>query len=283
MRHERQPIGGIGLVWIPLACWVGVRALVAATAAIRSAARGIPFDDAVRRSALDPLNLAVVELAVFGAVLLAGLAIYARSMPPREALSIAPVRVRVVLLSVIAGLAIQFPLAELANLVQEIQPTPIADQLLARELVTPDGAFDALAIIIALVVVAPVTEELVFRGLLLPGLAERYGNAFAVGASALAFGAIHGRFSAMLYATIAGTCLGVVRIWTKSTLPAIALHAASNAVPLLLPASVVSIRGFNTVSEDVYHLPLPLFAGSTVVAVIALASIARMRPHDHRS
>jgi membrane protease YdiL (CAAX protease family) len=272
---ERQPIGTVGLVWVPLACWAGVRLLAWAVASSRSAVRGVPLEDAVHTVLLDPLSLAAIQLAVFGGVLVGGLSIYERARPMREVLAIRPVPVRVALAAVVAGLALQLPLAELSNLAQELQPIPLEQQLLQRELVTPDGAFDAIAILLALVVVAPLTEELVFRGLLLPGLAERYGLGFALFTSALAFGLVHGSFAAIPYATVAGLALGAVRFWTKSLLPAIALHSAVNAVPLLLPQELVAIRGFNTVSEDVYHVPWPLLLASSVVAAIALVSIAR--------
>ena len=59
--------------------------------------------------------------------------------------------------------------------------------------------------------------------------------------------------------------------------PAIALHAAANAVPFILPESLVAIRGFNTVSEDVYHLPLPLLLASSAITAAALFVLARAK------
>jgi membrane protease YdiL (CAAX protease family) len=80
---------------------------------------------------------------------------------------------------------------------------------------------------------------------------------------------------AVAYASLAGLVLGVVRMRTGSVLPAIALHGAFNATPVLLPETLVRIEGFNTVGERVYHLPLPLLLGSACVATLCLVTMSR--------
>ena len=133
----------------------------------------------------------------------------------------------------------------------------------------------ALVIVFAVAVVAPVIEELFFRGLLLPGLAERYGAGLALTLTSLAFGVIHAEPAAILYATVAGLVLGAITLRTGSVLPAIAMHAATNAMPILVPERLLRIRGFNTVSEEVYHLPLTLLMGSALVAAASILALAR--------
>jgi len=102
--------------------------------------------------------------------------------------------------------------------------------------------------------VAPVTEELLFRGWLLQDLKEQYGTRRALVWSSLLFGLVHVEPTAVLYATLGGLVLGAVALRTKSTLASIAMHAGVNALPLLLPATLVRIEGFNTLTQRVEHV-----------------------------
>jgi membrane protease YdiL (CAAX protease family) len=263
-------------VLLPGLALAGVVAGTRLAALAREAAHGMSREDALRAVQLDPIALSAIQAAAFGVALVVGLVLFQRRTPTRVALGLAPLPGAVVVLGVVAGLALQFPLAELANLAHEIVPPSIEEQLLRRRLVTPDDLGSALSIIAAVVVVAPATEELLFRGLLLPALADRYGEGVALGLTSIAFGLVHVDPAAMVYAGVAGVVLGIVALRTGSTLAAIAVHAAVNAVPLLLPERVIRIDGFNTVSVDVYHLPAPLLLGAGAVAAAALAVMARI-------
>ncbi len=263
---------------LPAGAFVGIRAMVQVMGALRSLIRGQGLADATREALLDPANLAVIQLAGFGVAIVAGLYAFAADRRPLAALTVVPVPLPIITLALVGGAALQFPLAEVGNLMAEIFPRSLEQQLTQHRLLTPTGPVSALAIIAAVVVVAPLTEELLFRGLLLPGLAERYGASFALGATALTFGLIHVEPGAIVYASIAGFIVGAVALRTGSVLPAIAMHAATNAMPVLVPERLLRIRGFNTVSEEVYHLPLPLLLGSGLVAAASILALARY--HD---
>jgi hypothetical protein len=260
---------------LPLGAFIGIRAVVYAGAALRAVARSQPLDDAVHDVLLDAFNLATFQLVGFGAVIVAGLYAFGGKASTREALHLRPVPLPVIVFAIIGGAALQFPLAELGNVMAEIFPRSLESQLTQRRIITPDGPLSALAIVFAVAVVAPLTEELLFRGLLLPGLAERYGAPLALAVTSLAFGAIHGEPGAILYASVAGLLFGAITLRTGSVLPAIAMHAATNAMPILVPERMMRIRGFNTVSEEVVHLPLTLLLGSGLVAAAAILALAR--------
>lgn len=269
--------GALALTLLAVLTLVGV---ITAMVAIRAAAHGLTPEEAAPEVVGDPLNLAAVQAAAFGLAIFVGLALFQRGVRLREALALGPVGIPTLALALLAGFALQFPLAEVANLAQEVWPVPIEEQIRQHRLVTPDGPLDALLVVLAVVVVAATTEELLFRGLMLPSLADRYGPGFALVASSLLFGLMHQQPAAMVYASIAGLLLGAVVIRTGSTWPALAMHAANNAVPVMLPQSVIRIEGFNTISQDVYHLPLPLLVGASVVAAAALAGMARLEDPD---
>ena len=86
---------------------------------------------------------------------------------------------------------------------------------------------------IAVLAVAPVTEELIFRGFLLSGLRPtRLGASGAILASSLAWAAIHGQYDLYGMASIfaLGVLLGTARMKTGSIAVPIALHALSNLI-----------------------------------------------------
>lgn len=82
---------------------------------------------------------------------------------------------------------------------------------------------------IVIAVVPPLVEEMLFRGLLLQSL-RRYGDGFAVFASALAFGLYHGNFIQMVFAFLCGIVMGLVAVRTNSLLPSILIHFLNNSI-----------------------------------------------------
>ncbi len=82
---------------------------------------------------------------------------------------------------------------------------------------------------------APVCEELCFRGMLLRRL-RPWGDGFALCASALLFALVHGNLYQMLYAFAVGVVLGGIRLRTGSLKGCILLHAGVNVISAgLLP------------------------------------------------
>lgn len=93
------------------------------------------------------------------------------------------------------------------------------------------GAYLANAVVIA--VVAPIVEELMFRGagysLLLP-----FGAAIAVGGTGIAFGLVHGLVFGLVALTAFGVGLAWLRRRTASIYPCMIVHALFNSVSLVL-------------------------------------------------
>jgi len=233
--------------------------------------------EAVARVSTHPLSLAVAQLLGFGAVLRMSVRWMARrGSRPRAALGLGtPPPLGTLALCLVAGLALQLPLAEIGNAVQELVPLSMETELRRQRLMEPNGLGAAVATLFAFVIVAPATEELLFRGLLLPGLEARHGTASALLGSALLFGAVHFDWSGFATASVAGLVLGAIRIRTGSLWPCLLTHVGVNAVPLLVPRSAWPIEGFNLPSEGVGHVPLTLLLPSLAVVTVALALLER--------
>jgi uncharacterized protein len=94
--------------------------------------------------------------------------------------------------------------------------------------VAPFAAFAFLV-----VVVAPIVEELQFRGVGY-GLLERFGTTAAILLVGLAFALVHGLIAGFPVIVVFGIGLAFLRSKTDSIYPCILLHASFNAVGLLV-------------------------------------------------
>ena len=83
----------------------------------------------------------------------------------------------------------------------------------------------------AVVVMAPITEELAFRGLGY-GLLRPFGLAVAIGGSAVLWALAHGLLDALPVITMLGIGLGWLRYRQDSTIPGMILHGAFNGIAL---------------------------------------------------
>ena len=107
---------------------------------------------------------------------------------------------------------------------------------IANELGFDQGVAAAVAVGFLIVVVAPVTEEIFFRGFFFAALRERLGFVVAAVISGIVFGAIHLNTSNLL-AGFQLAVLGVLLAWlyerSGSTIPCIALHGLNNALAFI--------------------------------------------------
>lgn len=188
-----------------------------------------------------------------------------------QAVALRRVSWSVIVVAACTGVALQFPLSEVANLVELVAPVSLEQKRAIAELLSADTVTQALKLALSVVIAAPVCEELLFRGVLLRGMHRAHGSAMAVGLSAAYFGLAHaGLITSVLPAALAGLVLGWLTLRTGSIVPAIAMHAAINAVPVVLSRSRLEITGFNTIQPGVYHVPLSWLVPSCVVALAGL-------------
>ena len=129
----------------------------------------------------------------------------------------------------------------------------------------------SLPAVVSICVLAPVLEEMLFRGLVLRGFLERFPRWYAIVASAILFGAAH----LNIYQFVVGLVLGVLLGWlyerTRSLLPCIALHAGYNAA---VTWSAVQAEGQHAGPDTGAWVLMLAFSG---VALFALRRVLRPR------
>lgn len=105
----------------------------------------------------------------------------------------------------------------------------------ARELVGRVDSFGGWVLLIfSVVIMAPLVEELFFRGLLLRSLQRRLGPAPAIIISAVLFGLAHRQLLPLPGLILFGVVAAGLVIWTGRLGPAWALHVGFNATTLVV-------------------------------------------------
>ena len=89
---------------------------------------------------------------------------------------------------------------------------------------------DSVLGVISVAVVAPVAEELIFRGLVTNRLSRVMPGWLAVLLSAAVFGACHGELVWFCYAFVLGALFGLIDLRAGSVLPSILGHAVFNTI-----------------------------------------------------
>ena len=85
---------------------------------------------------------------------------------------------------------------------------------------------------LAVVLVAPVTEEVIFRGLIFGAVEGRLGRWGAIGVSALVFAAAHFQVLYFVPLLICGVALGWLRAKSGSLAPSMLVHCVNNGISL---------------------------------------------------
>ncbi|CAI5479730.1 unnamed protein product [Closterium sp. Yama58-4] len=86
-----------------------------------------------------------------------------------------------------------------------------------------------------------VAEKLLFRGLLLTALKERFGWINAAMLSAALFALFHLSLSLLFPNMALGIATGLLAVYSNSVLPAVALHTTHNASALIYALVVTTI------------------------------------------
>tara|TARA_Y100000741_G_scaffold96970_1_gene72044 strand:+ start:166 stop:957 length:792 start_codon:yes stop_codon:yes gene_type:complete len=137
---------------------------------------------------------------------------------------------------------------EINILVDKIIPAP-ESFLQLEAMLTPENPLSMIILIITIVILAPVGEELLFRGFLQKFLENQWGDVTkAILISSLFFAAIHFNPYWLIQIYFLGVLLGYIAWKTSSVIPAIIFHVFINGSSLLfthLGESIESILLWN--------------------------------------
>ena len=220
-------------------------------------------------------TILVGSLSSLGLITFLGLR---RHSDKRQVLCLRPFPLRLLPLIVVMACAGSVLVAELGNAIEERYPAPEALRELFLHLLKASDWLTFLQRFATLVVVAPVMEELVFRGIFQFGLVRNYGPTKGVLASAVCFGLFHGIPWQIPGAAITGILLGLAVYRTGSIFAGMALHAVWNLLPLLAVSLFgdADLPSYVATADEVLHIPVHVLLLAAGIFFLALRAF-----HDH--
>ena len=115
--------------------------------------------------------------------------------------------------------------------------------------------------ILVAVILAPLTEELLFRGVVYKRIDRAYGFWPAAIISSLLFGALHGNLSQFIYASALGMLFAYAYYKSGKLSVCIIMHLAANAVSLLLDGIVLLFE-----DPAIYSIAMTVFGAVLLTA-----------------
>jgi membrane protease YdiL (CAAX protease family) len=215
-----------------IAWFAFVGALAVLGYASRLGSAKTPGDIAYRYSS------SIAALVQYG-LMLGILLLIARGLPRREVFALRrpaswPRAVGFAILALLAIYLASFAYERVLSILGNWNPTDEQGLVPDKWDSSRAGAFVAFFVVVTFV--APVIEEMTYRGLGL-SLLMPYGVPLAILVTGLLFGAAHGLIVALPILTIFGIVVGWLRVRTDSIYPPMLLHATFNGTALLVAVS----------------------------------------------
>jgi membrane protease YdiL (CAAX protease family) len=220
-----------------LAGWLAfVLALTALNYAGRIAGTDETVDDDIAYQWVSSIGVVIQFAIMLGILLLIG-----RGLSKRELFALRrPASWKraggLALLALVAIYAAAAAYTGLLSLLGDYDPSE--EQGLVPDEWDPDRVAPFVAFFLAVTLLAPVVEELTYRGMGI-SLLRPYGTVLAVLVTGLLFGLAHGLLVGLPILAFFGIVVGWLRVRTDSIYPPIALHATFNGIALVAAVSGV--------------------------------------------
>lgn len=185
------------------------------------------------------LSISTLASALVCGSLVLLLAFVGRHSPPRESLALAPPSIS----DLARWLALTLLLIVISDGLTTVLGKPIVPEFMAD--IVANTSLPPL-LWVAIIVAAPLFEELFFRGFLITGLRQgSLGDAGAIVLTSVAWASIHIQYGLYEITTIFifGLILGVARIGSRSLWVPVAMHMTANLVATLEAYIVPGVPG----------------------------------------
>lgn len=133
------------------------------------------------------------------------------------------------------------------------------------------------ALLIGGALIGPICEEIIFRGIILEGLAQKYNPTKAIIFSALIFGIIHLQPLQVISAFFIGLILGWIYLKTQSLWVVIALHVINNTIAFTF-ADLGTESTRASIGNDLFYLGTFALAG--IIAYLAYLGFKKVEPTE---
>jgi membrane protease YdiL (CAAX protease family) len=189
-----------------------------------------------------PLIVGCINLVAFGAAIALGL--FLNRLPFRKAFPFARIAPAQFVAMVVLVLGVEVVLSELDNAFRALLPPPWWLLNILQDILFHDNQL--LSRVFLLVIVAPLTEELLFRDIIFRGLLSRFRPVAAIVITALLFAAVHLNPWQFFSALLLGVALGWFYLRTVSIALCVLAHAFMNALTIVFGALPWHISGMTS-------------------------------------
>ncbi len=135
---------------------------------------------------------------------------------------------------VLGGLGVYLLVTVIMAVIISFLPQPPQPQAVADLILNARGGVQIISLLLLVGVIAPVSEELLFRGFIYPALRSYFGVNWGITATACLFGLMHFDLIRFVPLAIGGACLNIFSERSNSIYPAIVAHSMWNTVAALL-------------------------------------------------
>lgn len=142
-------------------------------------------------------------------------------------------------IGIVSLFGVQYFISMIDNLLQTI-----GYPLNSGSTVNPTDAGTFILAVIVLAVIPAITEELLFRGVILNGLRGRFGDIGAIFMSALLFALMHQSFQQLIYPFILGSIMAYIVLRTGSLVSSMIVHFINNFLVIMF-AFIQNTTGFS--------------------------------------
>lgn len=187
---------------------------------------------------IHPVATASINIIAFGLVIL--FAHKKNNQDWEETFQFFPFSFRILLPLIPCLVGFGIVLSEIDNILRYFMPSPEFINSFMTDM-TRAG----LSSVFLLLIVAPLTEEILFRGIILKGLASRYSPMKAIIISSLLFSVLHLNPYQLFPAFVIGLLLGFLYLKVKSVLLCVLAHSLSNLQVVVASMPSVNIPGYS--------------------------------------
>ena len=219
---------------------------------------------------LHPSSIAVVNSAAFGIVFL--LVKKKINVPWREIFPLKPISLPLLVAILLAVPGEAILCSELDSLTRYLLPVP----KFFEEFIVDFAKACANSLwggILLLILVAPLTEELMFRGIIMGGFLKRYSNWKAILVSSILFACLHVNPWQFITPLLLGILCGWFFLRTRSLVPCLIAHAVLNTLAIVgMTVSVQSDRNSSGANQltQVQFQPIWLDAFGVVLLGVGI-------------
>lgn len=192
-----------------------------------------------------------------------------RKKNPFKELSFNKTKVSTIIICIFAGIALNFS----CNILFMFMPPEWMTEYTQASEGLDTGSL--LSYILGGVIMAPITEEIIFRGAVMKRCAKCMPAVFASLVAAVVFGICHGNLVWAIYAGTLGFIIGLIFARFDSIIPCIVLHLSFNSVSAIqrVVMDLPAIQNMSESQELIFNAGFTILSYAMLAVSVALVTI----------